>query len=99
MYVNKENHKYVHHITSRLFQTDVFHHATPDHQQPQKQHKQKKQQTPQLGFNSIDYGEIEEAKEAKEGARPIKRHHNFNDDDTTAIRCVGDGQHHRDDNH
>jgi len=94
----KEHHKNVQHITSRLFQTDVFHHTPLDHQQPQKQHKQKQQQPPQLGYNSIDYGESEAAKEAKEGVRPIKRHHHFNNDDTTAIRCVGDGQHHRENN-
>ena len=50
-----------------------------------KNNKQKKHQTPQLGFNSVDYGEIEAAKEAKEGAQPIKRHHHFNNNDTTAI--------------
>jgi len=67
-YVKQENRKYVHHITSRLFQTDVFHHAALDHQQPQKQHKRKQQQPPQLGFNSVDYGKVETAKEAKEEA-------------------------------
>jgi len=46
-----------------------------------------------LGFKSANYEEIKAAKAAEQ---PIKRHHHFNDDDTTAIRCVGDGQHCRD---
>jgi len=39
-----------------------------------------------LGFNSVDYGKIEAAKEAKEGARPIMRHPRFDDDESNLVR-------------